>query len=162
MSDAPDFAPNRRSTVTAQEDKQLSTLNVTNTDTVADGSQEISFVTTSPNTFADLRGVKYRAPSTGGSGVHRFRIITRTALDFPLVEVEADGTDPIRFAFFDVLRPTSPVSVFPQTAAARVRAVQGITFDSDEPIALEYENDSGQDQTQFRDIEVRVVETVVE
>jgi len=160
MSDAPDFAPNRRSTVTAQEDKQLSTLNVTNTDTVADGSQEISFVTTSPNTFADLRGVKYRAPSTGGSGVHRFRIITRTALDFPLVEVEADGTDPIRFAFFDVLRPTSPVSVFPQTAAARVRAVQGITFDSDEPIALEYENDSGQDQT--RDIEVRVVETVVE
>jgi len=162
MSDAPDFAPDRRSTVTAQEDKQLSIANVTKTSTVADGDQDLSFITTSSNTFADLRGVKFKVAGTGGSGVHRFRIVTKTAIDFPLVEVEANGTDPISFAFFDVLRPTSPVSVFPQTAAARVRAVQGITFDSDEPIALQYENDSGQDQTGFRDIEVRVVETVVE
>ena len=50
----------------------------------------------------------------------------------------------------------------PQTAAARVRAVQGITFDSDDPVALVYENDSGQPQSGSRDIAVRVVETVVE
>jgi len=162
MSDAPDFQPDRRSTVTAQEDKELVTFDALETDTVASGDSDTSVITTSAGTFADLRGVKFDVAATGGSGVHRFRILTLTAPQFPLVEVEANGTDLIRFAFFDVLRPTSPVSVFPQTAAARVRAVQGITFDSDDPVALVYENDSGQPQSGSRDIAVRVVETVVE
>jgi hypothetical protein len=162
MSDAPDFAPDRRSTVTAQEDKELVTFSATNTDTVASGDSNFSVITTSAGTFADLRGVKFKVAGTGGSGVHRFRLETLTTPNFPLVEVEANGTDPIRFAFFDVLRPTSPVSVFPATAAARVRAVQGVTFDSDEPVGLLYENDSGQPQNGFRSITVRAVETVVE
>jgi len=78
------------------------------------------------------------------------------------VEVEANASDPIRFAFFDVLAPSTPTSVFPSSSAARVESVRGVTFDDDSPVTFVYTNESGVLQSNPRTFAARIVETVVE
>jgi hypothetical protein len=162
MSDAPDFQPDRRSTVVSRQEKELRTVNLTDGSPVRDGDTTGFLLTVSPGSFGDLRGIKFDVAAPGGSGVHRFRVESGTALDFPLVEVEANASDPIKFAFFDVLAPSAPVSVFPGSPAARVESVRGVTFDDDNPLTLVYANESGGTQSNRRQFVARVLETRVE
>jgi hypothetical protein len=162
MSDAPDFAPDRRSTVISRQEKELSTASVEVTSPIPTGETIRRDISVSVGAFADLRGVKFDVAPPGGSGVHRFRLETPTDPVFPLVEVEANASDPIRFAFFDVLAPSAPTSVFPSSSSARVESIRGVTFDDDSPVTLVYTNESGVLQSNPRTFAARIVETVVE
>jgi hypothetical protein len=144
MSDAPDFAPDRRSTVVTEQNIDRRQFGVTQLFGVPDGDKVTLTVTPNPGELLNVTGILVDVVQNGGSGTHEMLVSTDLDTILESIRVEQPGTEDCRFEGVDVPNPSTANTLFPTSAAARAQAVTVLRATNDEPIEVEYLNNTGQ------------------
>jgi|APHM01.1.fsa_nt_gi hypothetical protein len=144
MSDAPDFAPDRRSTVVTEQSIERQGFSEVELLGIPDGDNLVLTLDPGPGKILSVTGLLVDVVQNGGSGDHSLQV--RNDLDQILdsIEVTQPGTEDLRFEGVDVPNPSTATTLFPTSAGARAQAVRVLRATSAEPVEIRYRNRTGQ------------------
>jgi hypothetical protein len=146
MSDAPDFQPDRRSTVVTEESVSRFQFQSPLVVGIADGDSVIEQVAPAPGKILNITGLYLDVLPNGGSGDHELEVRPNSDSILTGINVVQPGTEPVRFEGVDVPNPSTASTVFPTSAGARAQAVRVLRATDSDPVELRYVNNTGQNQ----------------
>jgi len=146
MSDAPDFQPDRRSTVVTEESVDRFLFQSPLVFGIADGDTVEEQVAPAPGKILNITGLYVDVLPNGGSGDHELEVRPNSQSILTGINVVQPGTEPVRFEGVDVPNPSTASTVFPTSAAARAQAVRVLRATDSDPVELRYVNNTGQNQ----------------
>jgi hypothetical protein len=146
MSDAPDFAPDRRSTVVTEESVDRFQFQSGFFVDIPDGDLVDVQVAPAPGKILNITGLYLDVLANGGSGDHAFEVRPNSDSILTGINVVQPGTDPLRFEGVDVPNTSTASTVFPTSAGARAQAVRVLRATDSDPVELRYLNNTGQNQ----------------
>jgi len=146
MSDAPDFQPDRRSTVVTEESVDRFLFQSPLVFGIADGDTVEEQVAPAPGKILNITGLYVDVLPNGGSGDHELEVRPNSQSILTGINVVQPGTEPVRFEGVDVPNPSTASTVFPTSAGARAQAVRVLRATDSDPVELRYVNNTGQNQ----------------
>jgi hypothetical protein len=146
MSDAPDFQPDRRSTVVTEESVSRFQFQSPFVRNVADGDRVVAEVAPAAGKILNITGLYVDVIGNGGSGDHEFEVLPNSDSILTGINVVQPGTEPLRFEGVDVPNTSTASTVFPTSAGARAQAVRVLRATDSDPVELRYLNNTGQNQ----------------
>jgi len=146
MSDAPDFQPDRRSTVVTEESVDRFQFKSSFFVGIPDGDLVDVQVAPAPGKILNITGLYLDVQSNTGSGTHAFEVRPNSESILTGINVVQPGTEALRFEGVDVPNPSTASTLFPTSAGARAQAVRVLRATDSDPVELRYLNNTGQNQ----------------
>jgi len=146
MSDAPDFQPDRRSTVVTEESVDRFQFQSPLVFGIPDGDRVVEEIAPAPGKILNITGLYLDVLANGGSGTHAFEVRPNSESILTGINVVQPGTEALRFEGVDVPNPSTASTLFPTSAGARAQAIRVLRATDSDPVELRYLNNTGQNQ----------------
>jgi hypothetical protein len=144
MSDAPDFAPDRRSTVVTEQSIERQEFSVAQFQGIPNGDTETLTLDPGTGKLLEVTALRVVVNGNAGSGDHTFRVRNDPGQIIDSIELTQPASEPIQFEGVAPRRPSSATTVFPSDLGALAQAVRALRATSADPVELTYLNNTGQ------------------